>query len=151
MPTRHARATELDGRAALAGMAAAAVWVAAEPIAQRLFRTTYSDVRLLGAPLTRRHWRVAGTAVHLANGAVAGILFRRSGLRGPRDGMLAAVAENTVLWPGMAIMDRVHPDRRSGVWPPLLWNGRVFAQETAVHALFGVVLGVLVRDDTPRR
>jgi hypothetical protein len=151
MPKRRVPATELDGRAALAGMAAAAVWIAAEPIAQRVFRTTYSDVRLLGAPLTRRHWRVAGTAVHLANGAVAGILFRRSGLRGPRDGMLAAVAENVVLWPGMAVVDRFHPDRRSGAWPPLFGNGRVFAQETAVHTLFGAVLGALVRDRTPRR
>jgi hypothetical protein len=145
------RETDLDGRAALAGMAAAAVWVAAEPVAQRLFRTPYSDVRLLGAPLARRHWRVAGTAVHLANGAVAGVAFRRSGLRGPRDGVLAAVAENVVLWPGMAIVDRVHPDRRSGAWPPLFRNGRVFAQETFVHVLFGAVLGVLVRDRAPRR
>ena len=131
---------------ALAGAAAAAVWTAAEPLARRLFRTPYTDVRLLGAPLSRRHWRAAGTAVHLANGAAAGITFHRLGLRGWKQGVAAAVVENAVIWPGMAVVDRFHPDRRSGAWPPLLRNGRVFAQETAVHALFGVVLGTLLRD-----
>ena len=45
----------------------------------------------------------------------------------------------------MAVVDRFHPDRRSGAWPPLLTNARVFGYEVAVHALFGVVLGVLAR------
>ena len=111
-----------------------------------MFDTPYSDVRLLGAPLSRRHWRLAGTALHLANGAAAGVLFHRLGLRGWKVGVTAAVAENMLVWPGMALVDRLHPDRRSGVWPPLLRNGRVFAQETAVHALFGAVLGLLLRD-----
>jgi hypothetical protein len=44
----------------------------------------------------------------------------------------------------MAVVDRVHTDRRRGEWPPLLTNGRVFAYEAAVHALFGAVLGSLV-------
>ena len=112
---------------------------------RRVFATPYSDVRLLGAPLSRRHWRLAGTAVHLANGAAAGVAFHRLGLRGWRAGVAVFVAENTLVWPGMALVDRFHPDRRSGYWPPLLRNGRVFAQETAVHALFGAVLGGLVR------
>ena len=42
---------------------------------------------------------------------------------------MAAQLESAALWPGMAVVDRFHPDRRSGVWPPLLWNGRVFGQE----------------------
>jgi len=122
------------------------VWAAAEPVAGRLFGTGYSDVRLLGAPLSRRHWRAAGTAVHLANGVAAGVAFRRLGLRGWKHGVLAALAENAVLWPGMAVVDRLHPDRRSGAWPPLLSNRRVFGQEVAMHALFGAVLGTLLRD-----
>ncbi len=130
-------------------MAAAGVWAAAEPLANRVFRTGgYSDVRLLGAPASRRHWRLAGTAIHLANGAVAGVVFHRLGLRGWKAGVVAAQLENLALWPGMAVVDRVHPDRRSGAWPPLLANGRVFAQEAAVHALFGAVLGSLVRRRT---
>jgi hypothetical protein len=131
-------------RAAVAGTVAAAAWVAAEPLAQRLFRTPYSDVRLLGAPISRRHWRAAGITIHLANGAAAGLVFERLGLRGWKAGVVVFQAENLVAWPLTAIVDRFHPDRRSGAWPPLLHNGRVFGQEATVHALFGAVLGSLV-------
>jgi hypothetical protein len=134
-----------DLRAALAGVTAAGAWAAAEPGLRRLFGTPYTDVRLLGAPLSRRHWRLAGTAVHLANGAAAGIAFRRIGVRGWKSGIVAAQIEGAALWPAMAVVDRFHPDRRSGAWPPLLTNPRVFAQEVAAHAIFGAVLGTLVR------
>lgn len=133
-------------RGALAGTAAAAIWAGAEPLAGRIFRTPYSDVRLLGRLLTAGpHWRPLGIAVHLANGAAFGALFERMGGRGPRAGVAAALAENAALWPGMAVVDRYHPDRRSGAWPPLFSNGRVFAYEMALHALFGAVLGLTLR------
>jgi len=125
-------------------MTAAAAWAAAEPALQRLFGTPYSDVRLLGAPLSRQRWRLAGTAVHLANGAAAGVAFARIGWCGPVAGIMAAQLENAALWPGMALVDRFHPDRRSGAWPPLLGNARVFGQEVAAHAVFGAVLGLLI-------
>jgi hypothetical protein len=125
-------------------MTAAAAWAAAEPVARRLLGTPYTDVRLLGRPVSRRHWRAAGTAIHLANGAAAGIAFDRLGLRGWKAGVAVFQAENLALWPLFAAVDRWHPDRRSGAWPPLVRNGRVFAQEVAVHALFGAVLGALL-------
>jgi hypothetical protein len=136
---------EADLRAAAAGVAAAAVWAAAEPGLRRLFRTPYTDMRLLGAPLSRRNWRLAGTAVHLANGAAAGVAFRRLGVRGWKSGIAVAQLEGAALWPAMAAVDRFHPDRRSGAWPPLLRNPRVFGQEVAAHAIFGGVLGALLR------
>ena len=126
----------------LAGAAGAAVWASAEPLLGRLFRTPYSDRRLL-AGLTGRS-PAAALALHLGNGAIFGALFERLGGRGPLQGALAAQVENVVLWPAMAIVDHVHPDRRSGAWPPLLRNGRVFAYEVAAHALFGAVLGLLL-------
>jgi hypothetical protein len=46
----------------------------------------------------------------------------------------------------MVVVDRYHPDRRSGAWPGLLGNPRVFGQEVAAHAIFGAVLGLLVWD-----
>ena len=140
------QAAERDLRAALAGLTAAAAWAAAEPVLGRLFRTPYSDVRLLGMPLSRRRWRVVGTTLHLANGAAAGVAFRRLGLRGWRAGLTTAQIENAALWPGMLLVDRYHPDRRERRWPPLAANPRVFAQEVAAHALFGAVLGALLRD-----
>jgi hypothetical protein len=138
-------------RGALAGVAAAAAWAAAEPALARAFRPPpgYSDVRLLGGLLTRdgRRWREAGVAAHLVNGAVFGVLFEAAGGRGWKQGVAAAKLENLALWPGMAAIDRIHPDRRSGAWPPLLTSGRVFLYETAAHALFGAVLGTLVDRD----
>ena len=138
-------------RGALAGVVAAAAWAAAEPAAQRVFGTPYSDLRLLGAPVTRGPlWPLTGLMLHLANGAAFGAAFERLGGRGWKQGLLAALTENVLLWPGMALVDRRHPDRRSGAWPPLLRNARVFAYEAAVHALFGAVLGALLDERTGR-
>lgn len=140
-----------DARAAFAGVAAAAAWAAAEPLSRPIHGTSYSDVRLLGRPFSRRRWRLAGTAIHLANGAAAGVAFRRLGLRGPRAAIALFQAENLALWPLMAAVDRLHPDSRSGEWPPLLRNPRVLAYEAALHAVFGAVLGMLLRDEPRRR
>jgi len=90
---------------------------------------------------------LAGTAHHLANGAAAGVAFRRLGVRGWKSGIAAAQLEGTAAWPAMALVDRFHPDRRGGAWPPLLRNRRVFWQEVAAHAIFGGVLGLLLRDE----
>lgn len=135
-------------RGALAGIAGAAVWAAAGPAAARAFGVPpgYSDVRLLGRLLTDHpRWPALGLAAHLANGAVFGAVFARLGGRGWKQGLAAAELENLAFYPGMAVMDRVHPDRRAGSWPPLVSSGRVFAYEAAVHAVFGVVLGALTR------
>jgi hypothetical protein len=133
-------------RGAAAGAIAAAAWAAGEPVLQRLVRTPYSDVRLLGRLVTRgRGWPAAGVALHVANGAVFGAAFERAGLRGVKAGVLAAEAENAALWPALALVDRFHPDRRDGTWPPLARSPRVAAYELLAHALFGAVLGALVR------
>ena len=140
-------------RGALTGVVAAAAWGAAEPALGRLFRVPYSDIRLLGAGVTTGPgWRPVGWALHLVNGAVFGALFERLGGHGVARALAAAQVENAVLWaPGMAVVDRLHPDRRSGAWPPLLRNGRIFAYEVTTHALFGLVLGALTRTATKQQ
>jgi hypothetical protein len=128
-------------------MLAAAAWAAAEPVLGRVFRTPYSDVRLLGAVATRgRWWPAAGTAMHVANGALFGLVWARFGGGGWKRSVGVAELENVVLWPGMALVDRYHPDRRSGAWPPLVRNPRVFGYEVVTHALFGAVLGLLLTE-----
>ncbi|MGD9573219.1 MAG: hypothetical protein AB7V62_15155 [Thermoleophilia bacterium] len=134
-------------RGAAAGAVAAAAWASVEPAAARALGTDYTDVRLLGRLVTERGWAPAGLALHVANGAAFGAAFAVAGGRGPRAGAAWALAESAAAWPAMALMDRVHPDRRSGRWPRLLTSPRVFLQETLMHGLFGVVLGLLV----PRR
>jgi hypothetical protein len=136
-------------RGAAAGALAAALWAAAEPPLGRAFGTPFSDVKLLGRGLARgRAWPAVGLALHVGNGAAFGFAFDRLGLRGVRSGVLVAEVENLVLWPTMAVVDRVHPERRNGNWPPLLTSGRIFGYEVATHALFGVVLGALVRRES---
>ena len=134
----------------LPGVVAAAVWAAAEPALGRALGVPwYSDRRLLGGLLGVGP--AGALAVHLANGAIFGATFAYLGGRGPVRGVLAAQAENLALWPAMAVVDHVHPDRESSAWPPLLTNSRVFAYEAAAHALFGAVLGGLLRqaDSSP--
>ncbi len=133
-------------RGALAGALAAALWAAAEPALGRVYGTPFSDVRLLGRVVTRgRLWPVAGLVLHVGNGAAFGWAFESLGGRGVRRGLLAAEVENLALWPAMAIVDRLHPDRRDGNWPTLLTDPRTFAFEATTHALFGASLGALVR------
>jgi hypothetical protein len=133
---------------ALAGVLAAGVWAAAEPLGGRMVRTSYTDVRLLGGLVAPSRWRTVGLLMHLINGAAFGVAFVRIGGHGPMRGVLAAEAENLLLWPTMAVFDRLHPDRRDGAWGPLFASPRIFAYEALMHALFGVVLGLLTEPPT---
>ncbi len=133
-------------RAAAAGAAAALAWGALEPFDRRLFRCDYSDVALLGKALTRgRAWPLAGAAAHALNGAAFGLAFheaRRRTQLPPRPLALGlALAEHVCLYPLSYFVDRYHPRRGEPGIPPLLTNGRAFAQATLRHALFGALLG----------
>jgi len=139
-------------RGALAGAVAAGVWSAQQPLDMRLFGTRYDDTELLGKAVTRGPWwRVAGNAIHLANGAAFGaayaVLAPRMPLPGWAKGPAAAVAENTLLWPLTAAVDRFHPAREE--LPTLSGDLAAFAQATWRHFLFGVVLGELERALNP--
>ena len=133
-------------RGAIAGAVAALAWAGAEPISSRLLGIgSYSDVRLLGRMVVRKGagWRLVGLGLHTLNGAIFGGVFAALGGRGWRHGLVAAEAESAALWPGMALMDLLHPDVRSGNWPRTVTSPRVFAHETLMHGLFGTVLGAL--------
>ena len=136
------------GRAAAAGGAAAALWGLLEPLDQRLLRCDYSDIAVLGKGVTRgRHWRLAGFALHAANGAVFGVVFdelrRRVRVSPRRLAVGLALAEHLSLYPLCYFIDRHHPARGEPGVPPLLGNPRAFAQATWRHAVFGTVLGRL--------
>jgi hypothetical protein len=133
-------------RAAVAGAGAAALWAAVEPVLRRLIRTPFSDIRLLGAAFTtRRFWPLVALPIHLGNGALFGLGAEALGVRGWKKGLAAAEAETIALWPGMIVVDRYHPFRRNGTWPPLFTNPRALALTMSSHAVFGIVLGALLR------
>ncbi len=123
----------------MAGAAAATVWAASGPLLRRAFGTTFSDVRLAGRMVTTgRLWPAVGVVAHTAVGAGLGSALAAAGLTTPFGALLGAQAENLATWPGMAFVDRYHPDRCDGTWPRLLTNRRVFAQSVAARALFGL-------------
>ena len=112
-------------RAALAGAIAATVWGLQEPLDRRVFRCDYSDVRLVG-----------GLPVHALNGALFGMAFaavqRRTHAEPRRLALTLALAEHTVLWPVLGVLE-----------PRVARSPRAFAQGLYRHALFGYVLGRL--------
>lgn len=123
---------------------AATAWTFADPFFKRIFKTPYADSEVLGPFLTQgRLEPVANAVTHAGGGFVFGWLFVRLGGRGVKHGVVAALAENTAFWPATAVLDRIHPKRKDGEWPRLLTNPRAFAQATAGHAFFGVLLGIL--------
>lgn len=137
-------------RAAWAGAAAATVWALLEPLDRRVFRSDYSDVAMLGKLVTRGPaWRAAGFALHATNGAVFGLgyheLRRRLRVDPRRLALTLALVENVALYPLAVFVDRRHPARGEPGLAPLL-GVRAFAQETARHAVFGLVLGRLAVD-----
>lgn len=134
-------------RSAAAGAVAAAVWALQEPIDRRLVGHDYSDVALLGKFFTRGPgwWRV-GFAVHVANGAIFGLVFDEARRRIDADQRRLAIAmtlgEHLALFPLGALVDRYHPARGQ---PGLerLFGKRAFVLATWRHALFGWLLGRL--------
>lgn len=135
---------------AAAGALAATAWALLELLDRRIFRSDYSDVALLGKALTRgRSWRAVGLALHAGNGAIFGLVYdaarRRLSIDDRRLALGMALAEHVALYPLAYFVDRFHPARGEAGIPPLLTNPRAFAQATARHALFGVLLGRLAR------
>jgi hypothetical protein len=131
----------------MAGGAAALAWAVAERPLRRLCRTPYSDIRLLGRLVTDgRGWVAAGLLLHLGNGAAAGVALDRLGVRGPLAGIAAAEAEVALLWPGMAIVDRLHPDHRGDRHGHVAGDPATIVEQLLVHAIFGAVLGLLLRE-----
>jgi hypothetical protein len=135
---------------ALAGAVAATAWGLLEPLDRRVFRCDYSDLMLLGKLVTRgRLSRPVGFAIHALNGAVFGLAFEQVRKRVPADkrrvALGMAMVEHVGLYPLSYFVDRFHPARGEEGIPPLLTSGRAFAQGTARHALFGVLLGRLSR------
>ena len=110
-------------QAALAGGAAAAVWGLVEPLDRRVFRFPYSDIAILGKLVTRGpHWRAIGWAWHVANGALAGLVFWAIyDLIGGNAFWLAilfALVEHLLTYPLALLADRFHPARGDPELPP---------------------------------
>ena len=127
-------------RGALAGAAAAAVWLAQQPLDKRIFGWPYDDVDLL-ARLTGTG-RGVGTLLHIGNGALFGAVYANVAPAAPLPpqlrGPLAGLVEHVATWPLAAL-----------AVPEMATSPRAFAQSTWRHLLFGAVLGELERRLNP--
>lgn len=129
----------------LAGFAGGVAFAAVMKLDMALSDERIDDFQLLATfgPL-RDQWRVLGPVIHAINSAGLGVLYALTSnrLTGPGwlRGLTFALIENTVLWPAIVVLDRVHPAIRSGELPTFNrpWP---FLAENLRHAAYGVVLG----------
>lgn len=137
-------------RAAMAGVAGAVAYLVEQELDRRVANPRSNDLVLLGGLVTSNAavWHPLGFGMHLAAGAVFGVVFDAIVaplLRGPYwlRGVVMGQVENVALWPLIVLVDRVHPAVRSGTIAPL--NRPVyFAQSVLRHVALGAVLGLVL-------
>lgn len=139
-------------RRTLAGVAAgtlsAGVYLAAMYTDVRLTGHRYDPVRLAGRAVTRSPaWPAVGIAANLLLGVAVGASYGAIGERllpgSPLvKGLIYGQGENLTLYPLMApLVDRYHPDIRSGRLPRLMtWPS--FLLDIPRHFAFGAALGL---------
>ncbi len=135
-------------RAAVAGAAGAAAYLAEMAVDLPLLACPTDDLLLLGGLVTRdpRIWPILGGVMHFTNGMalaqVYALVERR--LPGPpwARGVLFTLIENTVFWAIVPLFDRYHPAIREGKLPKM--NRPVpFLQQVLRHIAYGAVLGAV--------
>jgi hypothetical protein len=132
-----------------AGLAAGLAWRALEPQLRRLFGHPYSDPELLTSFITRGRFQpVLDYGVQGFGGGTFGYVFARLGGRRASQALAATLGENIVLLALSPLVDRYHPDVRSGRWPPLTGNPRAAAVSVSGHLIYGLLLGLLTSERT---
>jgi hypothetical protein len=135
-------------RFAAAGAAAGIVWRAVEPSLRRLYGHPYSDPQLVTAFVARgRTQTLLDYCVQGAGGAAFAAAWSGFGGRRARTAVAASLAESAVLLLLAPLVDRIHPDVRSGRWPPLAGNVRAAGVSVSGHLLYGLLLGALTTGD----
>ncbi len=134
-----------------AGILAGLAFVAEQLVDQAVWPDGYSDMKLLGMAVTRKspaYWAVA-LPWHLLNSIGFAMLYAR--VIGPRlpgppllRGVILALAENNGLWfPGLPVINRVHPAIQDGTIRPLRTGGTDWLVGNLRHLALGLVLGAL--------
>ena len=134
-------------RGAVSGLAAGAAFATVMQADMAISGKRVDDFQLLaGFGPFRNNWKVPGAIVHTFNSVLLGAAYSTVEplLAGPgwRRGLVFAIVENTLLYPFVALLDRIHPAIRAG---DLLRYGQPwsFAAETLRHVAYGLVLGYL--------
>lgn len=136
----------------MAGGIAGTAYLLAMALDMRLASNRYDDLALWGGFLTPHpiRQRLLGAGVHYglsialaaAYGSIARFLPTWPGWV---RGLLFLQVENALLYPGVPLLNTMHPEVRSGRLPSLrTW--RYFWVEIVRHVAFGATLGALLDD-----
>ena len=138
-------------RALLAGIAAGTAYLGATWADSKLSSHPFNDLKLVGQPFTTKSpdWLIQGLAGHYGFSAIVSLAYASwayNWLPGPGwlKGLLFLQLENTVLYPGAAILDPFHAGIQGGQLAPLL-NWKTFKGQVVRHVAFGIVLGALYK------
>jgi hypothetical protein len=136
------------GRAALAGAAGAAAYLAEMAVDLPLLDCPTNDLLLLGGLFTRnpRVWPFLGVALHFGNGVALAQVYAAVEDRFPGPpwlrGTLFTLVENGLLWVAIPVFDRIHPAIRAGALPKM--NRPIpLLQQVLRHIAYGAVLGMV--------
>lgn len=139
-------------RALLASIVAGNAYLASMWLDNQLSTHPFNDLKLTGQLWTTKSpaWKVVGVANHFLFSIVVSMLYAAWGykhLPGPRwlRGVLFLQLENTLLYPGAAILEPVHAGMKSGEVPTLL-SLKSFLGQALRHVAFGLALGLVYRD-----
>jgi hypothetical protein len=140
----------------MAGGIAGTAYLAEMALDRRVAPNRYDDLILWGGFLTRHpmRQRLIGAAIHYSLSVALAAAYSMVAPFLPRwpgwvRGLLFVQVENALLYPGVPILDAIHPEVRSGRMPSLL-TWRYFWVEIARHVAFGVTLGALLDDRKQR-
>lgn len=141
-------------RTVVTGSLASAAYLGAQALDRRVAPNEYDDLVLWGGFLSRRRrWqRALGLVVHFSLGITLAAVYESVRLPLPPmpgwfQGVLFAQVENALLYPGVPVLNAIHPEVRRGRLPSLL-TWKYFLVEAFRHAAYGVVLGTLGRRRT---
>jgi hypothetical protein len=131
------------------GSLAAAAYLAEQTADMKLVSNRYDDLVLWGGFFSRQpaRQRLIGGTIHLTLGIGLAAAYQASlpllpAWPGWLRGVAFAQAENAVLYPGVPVLNALHPSVRSGRLPSLL-TWRYYWVEIVRHVAYGVVLGAL--------
>lgn len=142
-------------RSTMVGGIAGTMYLAEMALDMRVAANSYDDLVLWGGFVTRHpvRQRLIGACIHYGLSAVLAAAYGRSASILPAwpgwlRGLLFVQVENALLYPGVPVLNTIHPEVRAGRLPSLL-TWRYFWVEIARHVAFGATMGALLDDRKP--
>ncbi len=139
-------------RTVLVGGIAGTAYLVEMALDMRVASNRYDDLVLWGGFVTphRRRQRLVGAGIHYvlsaALAAAYGTVSRfLPAWPGWARGVVFVQVENALFYPGVPLLNAIHPEVRSGRLPTLL-TWRYFWVEIVRHVAFGATLGALLKE-----